>query len=105
MASPSSALYFQLHQRAEAFIRSFDYDECLKDISTLSRTLTANCEHFITPSSIHEKLAIAEWSLSNKDIEEQASSILRFLQSYSLEAKDVTVDEVQRKVVVQAIHQ
>ena len=104
MASSSSTLYFQLHQTAEAFIRSFDYDECVKNIGTLSKTLSATCEHYISPSSIHESISIVESPISNREVEVRASGILKFLKTYSLEAKDITVDEIQRKVAVQAIH-
>ena len=42
--------------------------------------------------------------ISNKDVKERASNILKYLETYSLEAKDITVDEIQRKAVVRAVH-
>lgn len=102
--SSSSTLYFQLHQTAEAFIRSLNYEECVKNIDALSKTLSPSCEHYIAPSSVHESISITKFPISNKDVEERAAQLLKFLKSYNLEIKDITVDEIQRKAVVQAVH-
>ena len=102
--SSSSTLYFQLHQTAEAFIRSFNYDECIRSIKGLSTTLSPTCEHYIGPPSIHESISITTFPISNKNIEERAAQLMKFLGSYNLEIKDITVDEIQRKAVVQAVH-
>jgi hypothetical protein len=102
--SSSSALYFQLHQTAEAFIRSFNSNGCAKNINTLSTTLSQTCELYIGPSSIQESISITKFPMSNKEVEERAAQLLKVLGSYSLEIKDITVDEIQRKAVVRAVY-
>jgi hypothetical protein len=95
---------FQLHQTAEAFLGSFNYEECVKNMNALSKTLSPSCEHYIGPSSIHESISITKFPISNKDVEERLAQLLKFLKSYYLEIKDITVHEIQRKADVQAVH-
>jgi hypothetical protein len=102
--SSSSALYFQLHQTAEVFIRSFNSNGCAKNINALSTTLSPTCEYYIGPSSIQESISITKFPISNKEVEERAAQLLKFLRSYNLDIKDITVDEIQRKAVVRAVH-
>jgi hypothetical protein len=102
--SSSSALYFQLHQTAEAFIRSYKADESDEALDALSRTLAPDCAHYVCPTSIHEAIPATTSPMSNTAIRERAGSVFKFLKSYKVEAKDITVDEIQRKAVVQAVH-
>ena len=85
-------------------MRSFNYNECIQDITTLSKYLSRDCEHSIGPTSIRDSIQIPASLLSNTNFESHASTLLNFLQAYTLELKEMTVDEIQRKVVVQAIH-
>lgn len=49
-------------------------------------------------------IPLANSAMSSAEIQEQVASVFRYLRSYRLEAKDITVDDIQRKVVVQAVH-
>ena len=102
--SSSSTLYFQIHQTAEALIRSYNFDGSAEALDTLSKVLTPDCDHYVCPASIQETIAAAKSPMSSTVIRERAASALRFLGSYKIEATDITVDEIQRKAVVQAVH-
>lgn len=99
MAS-SSGLYFQLHQTAEAFINSYDQEKCAEDITNLSTTLTPDCKRYISPSNTDD----GSPALSNSDYETLQSREFSLAAARSIEIRDITVDEVQRKAAVYSLH-
>lgn len=106
MASSSSALYFQLHQTAEAYVRSFHREKIAGDITAASRALSPTCKHYIGPPSMGEKMRIPQSPTCNKAIEDQLGGIFKYIdpERLCLEIKDITVDEIQRKAVVHAVY-
>lgn len=99
----SNDLYTRITHTAHAFAESYSQENCGRNITALSATLTPTCRRHFGPSSLLAQAPNLAAGQSNGEYEVQSKKELTSLfPSWKVEVVDLTVDERARKVVVRA---
>ena len=105
--SAASALYQSIHDTASKFVLSYRSSSSLttpnvKDASVLSMR-SPTCKRYLAPASFLALTGIPA-SQSNEEYVERLAPMYPLLQSWSVEIKDILVDETKRSAVAWSDH-